>query len=84
MVKKRGISLVVLVITIIVILILISISVVLVGDTVGNANISSFANSLKQVEDATESYYITNKELPTLETDDKAYTQAEILQISDQ
>lgn len=63
--RKSGISLIVLVITIVVIIILASVTIVSVNNSIDDANITGLATNLKEIEDATQSYYLSNNKLPT-------------------
>jgi type II secretory pathway pseudopilin PulG len=63
---KYGISLIVLVITIIVTLILIAATVISTASAISNAKLTTFSKDLTQIQDAAQSYYITNKVMPIL------------------
>ncbi len=61
---KGGISLIVLVVTIVVALILISVVTISMVNSIDNANLTYFAKDLTSIQEAAESYYITNNVLP--------------------
>ena len=65
--NKRGISLIVLVITIIVALILIVATVISAVRSIDNASITTFVKDITEIQEATESFYVTNNEMPSLE-----------------
>jgi type II secretory pathway pseudopilin PulG len=64
---KKGISLLVLIITIVVIAIIVGAVITSTGTAISQANITTFASDLKQIQDATEGYYIVNGTLPSLD-----------------
>lgn len=74
--NKQGITLILLIITIIIILILLGTLTVSAGNAIGNSRISALASDLKEVEDATKTYYMLNNEFPSIDL--KAYNQGEI------
>lgn len=76
---KKGISLIVLLITIVVALILIATVIISTDGAIDNANVNVFANDLSDVQDATESYYITNNVMPTPDSTPNALTKDDIL-----
>ena len=78
---KKGISLIVLVITIIVALILIATAGISTIVAIDNANITAFAKDLTEIQDATESYYITNNVMPSI-TDSTVMDKDELLAIA--
>lgn len=80
--SKEGISLIVLVITIVVALILITISVISVRSSIDNATLTTFANNMTQIQDATESYYITNNAFPVPDDAIEAKTKQDVLNMS--
>lgn len=63
--KKSGITLFVLMVTIVIVAILVTISIMGIKNNVDNTVVTSFGNELKQIEDAVDTYYITNGELPS-------------------
>ncbi|MEG1008645.1 MAG: hypothetical protein RSF67_02285, partial [Clostridia bacterium] len=63
--KKRGISLIVLVITIIITIILVSVVVIPTKKSINDSKITAFTKDLSTIEDATVSYYLSNNEFPT-------------------
>lgn len=80
-VKKKGISLIVLIITITVALILVATVVISTTSAINNANITVFAKDLTEIQEATESYYITNNIMPNIDGSN-VMTAAELLAIS--
>ncbi|MEG1363571.1 MAG: hypothetical protein RSC92_03990, partial [Clostridia bacterium] len=58
--KKRGISLIVLVITIIITIILVSVVVIPTKNSINDSKITAFIKDLSTIEDATVSYYLSN------------------------
>ena len=56
--NKSGISLIVLVIMVVVSLILLSLGILAIDKNVKNSSVAGFANDLKEIEDASGSYYI--------------------------
>jgi Tfp pilus assembly protein PilE len=65
--EKTGISLIVLIITIIVALILIATAVISTTNAIDDTNITTFMDSLTEVQEATESYYIANNVMPMID-----------------
>ena len=80
--NKKGISLVVLIITIIVIIILASVTIVSTKNSIDNANITSLASDLKEVEDATEGYYLDNNKMPTPDDNTDSATKDQVITIA--
>ena len=78
--KKRGISLIVLVITMIVITILSFVIVVSIEDYTKSALLATFAEELREIGDGVQAYYLKNGEYPIVE--DVVYTKADLLNIS--
>ena len=65
--NNKGISLIVLIITIIVALIIITTVIMLSTSEIDDASTNTFATNLMSIQDATESYYIANNEMPSLD-----------------
>ncbi|MEG0872584.1 MAG: glycine rich domain-containing protein [Clostridia bacterium] len=65
--SKRGVSLSALIISIIIALILISVSIVVVKNSIDNAALTTFADDISSISEATTNYYITEDEFPALE-----------------
>jgi len=65
--NNKGISLIVLMITIVVALIIITTVVMLSTSEIKDANTNTFATNLMSIQDATESYYIANKAMPSVD-----------------
>lgn len=65
--KNSGISLMVLVMTITVSLILISVVIFSTQSSIDNTNLSVFAMDLREIESSTETYYLTNNVMPTID-----------------
>lgn len=64
---NNGISLLVLVVTFAVLLTIVTIVIISSSKVVENTNLTKFANDLVEIEEATESYYIANGIMPTLD-----------------
>lgn len=64
--SKKGISLIVLLLTIIVSIILISTITISVASAIDNTKITAFAKDLTQIKESTESYYMTNGQMPAV------------------
>ncbi|MDF2866346.1 MAG: hypothetical protein K0R72_1164 [Clostridia bacterium] len=79
--NKKGISLIVLIITIIVALILVATVTVSTLSAIDDANITTFSKNLAEIQDSTESYYLTNNVMP-LVADSTALTKDELLAIA--
>lgn len=79
--KKSGISLIVLIITITVALILVATVTITTTNAIDNANVTVFAKDLMEIQESTESYYITNNIMPSIEGS-TVMTLTELLAIS--
>ncbi|MCX8074716.1 MAG: hypothetical protein N2749_03915 [Clostridia bacterium] len=77
--NKKGISFIVLMITIVVALILISVTVISTKNSIDNATITKMAESIKQVEDASEAYYISNGKFPTSDENSEPLTKNQVI-----
>ena len=66
MMKKRGITMIILVITIIVLIIIAGASIATAGSLIENSRVVTYAQDLKAVEDATKLFYIENDNMPVL------------------
>ncbi|MDD2505656.1 MAG: hypothetical protein PHF21_05280, partial [Bacilli bacterium] len=78
---KTGVTLIVLVVTIIVAIILISTVAFSAVNAIDSANVSTFSKDLIEIQDATQSYYITNKVLPSV-ADSTVISKDELLALS--
>ncbi|MDD2376372.1 MAG: hypothetical protein PHD15_03955, partial [Clostridia bacterium] len=65
--NKSGISLIILIITVIIALILIAATSISAIRSIDNASITKFAKDLTEIQEATESYYVTNRIMPSLD-----------------
>ncbi len=66
MIKRNGITMIVLILTIVVIVIIAGATIATSGTLIENSKVTSFAEDLKTVEDATKLYYIENDNMPVL------------------
>ena len=64
--KYNGVTMIVLVLTILVIIIISGVTIATAGSLLENSKVTTFAEDLKSVEDATKMYYIENDDLPVL------------------
>ena len=80
--NKKGISLMVLVITIIVIIIIASITIVSTKNSIDNSKLTAFASDIKEIEDATESYYLTNNQMPVPDSNKDSINKDALLVLS--
>lgn len=78
--KKRGISLIVLVITMIVMTILSFVIVMSVEDYTKSAKLATFEEELREIGDGVQAYYLKNGKYPIVEG--VVYTKADLLNIS--
>lgn len=81
--SKKGITLIILIITIVLVLILIVTTAATAGNAVDNSRITSLANDLRAIEDATQVYYMKNDTLPVLDEGGRGtepYSKLDIIQ----
>lgn len=78
MIKKQGITMVVLVATVVIAVIIMSASVLAIKNSTKNATLSTFREELVNISQAVENYYLLNKAMPTYDQNSNSYSVDEI------
>ena len=78
MVKKQGITMVILVATVVIAVVIMSVSILAIRNATKNATLTSFKEEIVAISQEVENYYLLNKKMPTFEDNDMSYSASEI------
>ena len=78
MVKKQGITMVILVATVVIAVVIMSVSILAIKNATKNATLTSFKEEIVDISQEVEQYYLFNKRMPTFENTDMSYSASEI------